>query len=272
MTESAGKVNGEWFTNGCGKVSAIALIRADNPDHRFERRGWRIDCEGLQAAERAAVEGFLRRDRLAEPKEAIDSRRIAQDRGEGELDIDAFAGQRLAMGADQQRATVAQGDVEAGGDEAAVAFIPDRQEIVVGQLAPEETLQRIAGAAEREIAFANMVKDEQVRHQRRIIIRGGSLRGHLAFEEPFPGVEDDLGVWMKLHRNHLTLPRGVDWIPPSPAAFLQPPGHGARLGNRGPEQVSFPPAARYGQAARYPATGKGPDLAPPRARPDGEFT
>jgi hypothetical protein len=94
----------------------------------------------------------------------------------------------------------------------------------------------------------------------------------MAFEEPFPGVEDDLGVWMKLHRYHLTLPRGADWIPPSPAAFLQPPGHGARQGNRGPEQVSFPLAARCGPAAVPPATGKGLDLAPPRARPDGEFT
>ena len=85
---------------------------------------------------------------------------------------------------------------------------------MLGKLPPEQPVKRRADAAEGEVAFGDMVKKEKVVYQTGIFIRGRTIAGVLAIDEPLPGVEHGLCIRMCLEDFHST-PVCLSWFPSS---------------------------------------------------------
>src|SRR5262245_42428558 len=88
--------------------------RAHQPYRRTLVGGRREDRHGLEPAKRPAAEGLFRGHGLAEAEEACRSTSTGEQGSEGEFEIDAAASQRLAAGADQNRATIEGGGRKSG--------------------------------------------------------------------------------------------------------------------------------------------------------------
>ena len=167
-------------------------------------RSGRVDRECLQPAKWPAGQNFFGRHCLAEAKEARLRSGATEQGRECEFEIDTLADQGFPSGADECGAAVDDGCGESGVYQPAVGLAPDRQEIVLDQLASKQLLECVTHAAERIVAFGHMVKNEEPADKARIVVGCRPLGTVDAFGQPAPGVEDGLGVRMRFklfHRN-----------------------------------------------------------------------
>ena len=178
----------------------------------------------------------------------------------------ALAGQRLATRVDHGRAAILHRHGESRGDEAAVDVVPDRQEVVLGEVAAEQAIERCANAAEGEVAFGDMVKHEEVIYQAGIFIRGRTVGGVFPVDQP--------AAMRRAWPVYSDVPSGLPFdarlsavagFPPACRQLLQRPGHDAWQGKSGSFERRILLTGGGGGARRISATReKARDLHPSR--------
>lgn len=177
-------------------------MRADEPDLGVEAGGRRIERDSLKAAQWTPVQQGLAGYRLAQAKEAARDAGPAKQGRQREFEIDAAARERFTTRADQGRATIGRCGRQGGGDEAAIRLAPQRQEVVVEELAAEEAFDRVADAAEAIVALSNVVKDKKATDEIWIILGRGAAGCDAVIGQAAPCVQQRLGVRVCVHVFH----------------------------------------------------------------------